>query len=123
MKFNANDHQAFFNDLSENGFHIFSRQHAENQGYYPNPFPPHPAIRIGDVQENDIITIRAFFSTSKKTMAPIDSGHIDLEIEWVDRDAESIFGNILTELPQAFALAKGTTIELGIDEVLSVQGR
>ena len=56
-------------------------------------------------------------------MPQIDGGHIDLEVEYVDHDAKSVLGNILTELPTAFALSKGTTLEVYIDEVLSVQDR
>ncbi len=123
MKFDVNNHKAFFNDLTEDGFHIFSRRHAENPSYYPNAFPSYPTLGLCDVQESDTITIRAFFSTSKTPMSNIDSGYLVLEVEYVDQDAERIFGNILTELPKAFALAKDTTIELGIDEVLSVQDR
>lgn len=34
MKFDVNDHKAFFDDLTEDGFHIFSRQHAKSPGFY-----------------------------------------------------------------------------------------
>lgn len=39
MKFDANDHKAFFNGLTEDGFHIFSRQHAKTQAFTPTHFP------------------------------------------------------------------------------------
>jgi hypothetical protein len=123
MKFDANHHEQFFNDLSENGFHIFSRQHAKTPGFYPNSFPSYPDLYISDIKENETITIRAFFTASKTAMPQIDSGHIDLQVEYVDREAKEVFGNILTELPATFALSKGTTIELTIDEVLFIQGR
>ncbi len=123
MKFDANDHKAFFNDLTEDGFHIFSRQHAKNPGFYPNSFPSYPELNISDIKESDTITIRAFFPKSKTAMPQIDGGHIDLEVEYVDHDTKKVFGNILTELPPTFALSKGTTIELNLDEVLFVQDR
>ncbi len=123
MKFDANDHKAFFNDLTDEGFHIFSRQHAQSAGFYPNAFPWYPELDISDIKDGDTITIRAFFPTSKTAIPTIDSGHIDLKVEYVDRDAKTVFGNILTELPTAFALSKGTTIEVNLDEVLSVQDR
>ncbi len=123
MKFDANDHKAFFDDLSEDGFHIFGRQHAKISGFYPNPFPSYPELGISDIKESDTITIRAFFPTSKTAMPQIDSGHIDLEVEYVDHDAKKIFGNILTELPATVSLSKGTTLELTLDEVLFIQDR
>ena len=123
MKFDANDHKAFFNDLTEDGFHVFSRQYAKDPGFYPNPFPSHPELDISDIEEGDTITIRAFFPTSKTAMPPIDSGHIDLEVEHVDHDAKKVFGNILTVLPATFALSKGNSIELNLDEVLFVKDR
>ena len=123
MKFDASDHKAFFNDLTEEGFHIFSRRYAKCGGFYPNAFPSYPELDISDIKDGDTITIRAFFPTSKTAMPKVDSGHIDLEVEYVDHDAKIVFGNILTELPAAFALSKGTTVELNLDEVLSVQNR
>ena len=121
MRFDETDHKAFFNDLAEDGFHIFSRRHAKTASFYPNAFPPHPELNLSDIKEEHIITIRAFFSTDTTSMPRIDSGHIVLEVECVDHDDQKIFANILTELPEAFALSRGTSIELDIDEVLSVQ--
>ena len=123
MKFDATDHKAFFDDLTENGFHIFSRHHAKTPGFYPNAFPSFPKLDIPDIKENDKIAIRVFFSMSKTAKPQIDSGHINLEVEHIDHDAKKVFGNILTELPATFTLAKGTTIELDLDEVLFVQDR
>ena len=123
MKFDAGDHKEFFQELTEDGYHIFSRQHAKDRDFYPNAFPSFPELNISDIKEHDRITIRAFFSTSKTAKPQIDSGHIDLEVEDVDHDAKKVFGNILTELPETFALSKGTTIELDLDEVLFKQDR
>jgi hypothetical protein len=123
MKFDAKNHKDFFNDLTEDRFHIFSRQHAKSAGFYPNSFPSYPELDITDIKDSDTITIRAFFSTSKTAMPKIDSGHIDLEVEYVDHDAKTVFGNIVTELPATFALSKGTTIEVNLDEVLFIQDR
>jgi hypothetical protein len=121
MLFDANDHKEFFDDISKEGFHIFSRRHAKTSGFYPNEFPSYPEIKISKIKVGDAITIRAFFPTSKAAKPRIDSGYIDLEVEHLDRDAKTLFGNILTELPPTFALAKGTSIELDIDEVLFVR--
>jgi len=118
MKFDAINHQAFFDDLTENRYHIFSRKHAKNEGFYPNEFPSYDELDISDIKEGDTVTIRAFFPTSKTAMPQIDSGHIDLEVEYVDQHAKTLFGNILTELPATFELSKGTSIEVALDEVL-----
>ena len=123
MKFQTSEHETFFNDIREEGFHIFSRQHAKKPGFYPNTIPSYPDVSISEIKDGDIITIRAFFPVSKAAMPQIDSGQIDLEVECVDHDAKTLFGNILTEFPEMFALAKGTSIELNLDEVLSVEGR
>jgi hypothetical protein len=123
MMFDAKQHEAFFDEIREEGFHIFSRECAKRPGYYPTPFPGVPEFGISDIHEGDTITIRAFFPTDKTPTPRIDSGLIDLEVEYIDHDAKTLFGNILTELPTSFALAKGTSIELGVDEVLFVQNR
>lgn len=121
MQFDARDHKEFFDDLAENRYHIFGRRHARCAGFYPNEFPAYPELDMSDIHEDHIITIRAFFPTSGAEPPTIDSGYIDLEVEHVDQDAEIVFGNILTKLPPTFALSKGTTIEVSLDEVLSVR--
>jgi hypothetical protein len=123
MKFNPDDFEAFFNELAEDGFHIFSREHAQQPGFYPNAFPSYPEIDMADIKEGDKITIRAFFTMSKTPRPQIDSGSIDLEVESVDLDSKKLFANILTELPATFPLSQGTTIELHVDEVLFIQDR
>ena len=123
MKFDATDHKEFFHDLTENGMHIFSRKHANSPGFYHNAFPSFRDLDISEIKESDRITIRAFFPMSKTAQPQIDSGYIDLEVEWVDHNAKKVFGNILTQLPATFALSKGTTIELDLDEILFLQER
>ncbi len=118
MEFDANAHKAFFDDLTEEGYHIFSRRCGKIQGFYPSSFPSYPELEISDLKEGDTITIRAFFPTSKTTKPKIESGHIDLEVEHVDHETKKVFGNILTKLPATFALSKGTSIELDLDEML-----
>jgi len=121
MTFDAREHKAFFEDLTDDGFHIFSREHAKTQGFYPNQFPEYPEVDLSGIKEGDRITIRAFFAMDKTATPRVDGGHVDLEVEHIDYDATTIFANILTDLPPTFALAKNTSIELAFDEVLSVQ--
>ena len=119
MLFSENDHEVFFNDIAQNGYHIFSRQHASVSGFYPNEFPDYPEIDISEIQIGDNVTIRAFFPSNQSTRSNIDSGQISLEVEYVDIKAKTIMGNIITELPSHFPISKNTTIELSIDEVLA----
>jgi hypothetical protein len=121
MMFDANRHEQFFSDLAKDGFHVFSRRNAKIAGFYPNAFPSFPEIDIANIGEGDTVKIRVFFSTNKATPSRIDSGHMDLVVEHEDRNTQTIFGNIVTKLPPEFALAEGTTIELSLDEVLSVR--
>ena len=123
MLFSENAHKAFFNDIAENGYHIFSRQHASIGEFYPNEFPDYPEIDISEIQIDDSVTIRAFFPRDQSTRPNIDSGRIALEVEGIDVKAQKIMGNIITELPSSFALSKNTTIELSIDEVLIINNR
>lgn len=121
MTFDSRNHKAFFKDINEHGFHIFSRRHAKVPGFYPNAFPAFPEIDISDLNEDDTITVRAFFRIGKSSTPRVDSGQMDLQVKRVDRDAKRILGEILTELPPMFVLSKGASIELGLDEVLSAR--
>ena len=123
MIFSENDHKEFFDDIAQQGFHIFGRRNAEVIGFYPNTFPEYPMLDISEIKDGDRITIRAFFPRSKSKRSHIDSGQIDLEVEYVDRKTKKVMGNILTELPSTFALSKNTTIELNLDEILYIQNR
>lgn len=106
-------------DLEEEGFHIFSKKKSMIKGFYPKEFPKYDEeIDLSSLKKGDIITIRAFFLVSKVPVFQADGGYIDLEIEFID--GETIWGNILTELPPHFPLAKGTSIELSLDEILKV---
>jgi len=51
----------FFDDIIEDGYHIFSLTHAKTTGFYPNQFPEYPGVKLGSIVVGDRITIRAFF--------------------------------------------------------------
>ncbi len=57
MPFSKDDHTDFFNDLTEDGFHIFSRENAIIGGFYPNKFPDYPELDISKVEVDDRVTI------------------------------------------------------------------
>lgn len=46
----------------------------------------------------------------------VDGGHIDLRVEFVDKD--SVMGAIITELPGEFVLSTGEFIEIFQEEIL-----
>ena len=106
----------FYDDIIEDGFHIFSLSNAKIKGFYPNQFPDYPGARLRDLEVGDIITIRAFFPIGKGDPPRVDGGFIDLEIEHVDSD--HLFAVIITELPDEFALETGESVEIGEDEIL-----
>ncbi len=106
-------------DLKEEGFHIFSKKKSKIKGFYPEEFPKYDdEIDLSSLKAGNVVTIRVFFLVSRDPVFRADGGYIDLEIEFID--GETIWGNILTELPPNFPLAKGTSIELSIDEILNV---
>lgn len=107
----------FNGDLENEGYHIFSKKKSKIKGFYPSDVPhDNEEIDITDLKQSDCVTIRVFFLVSKVPLFRVDGGFLDLEIELIEGDV--IYGNILTELPDHFPLAKGTTIELSIDEIL-----
>ena len=120
MKFGMDDHKAFMDDLNSEGYHIYGRRNAQDPTFYPNQFPHYPELQLVDIEERDLITIRAFFVDKQSALPRIDSGQINLEVEWVDHDEEKVWGNIVMDLPKHYALARGTSIELEIDEVLFI---
>ena len=116
---NINLFPEYHADLEEEGFHIFSKRKSKIIGFYPKEFPTYDEeINLSNLKKGDIVTIRVFFLVSKDPVFRADGGYIDLEIEFID--GETIWGNILTELPPQFPLAKGTSIELSIDEILNI---
>lgn len=121
---NSNPHaqlSEFDSDLLGNGFHIFSKSKAKIKGFYPGDFQKCDELSINGLKEGDRVTIRAFFVTQMMPVFKADGGYNDLEVEHIENDV--IYGNILTVLPPQFPLAKDTTIELSIDEILKKQSR
>ena len=107
----------FFQDIEENGYHIFSRKHAKTPDYYPNEFPDYPIVRFKDLKLGDEITVRVFFKIGEGDNVRADGGYLDLKIEGIADD--HVMGEILTTLPPEFALSAGDSIELFEDEILT----
>ncbi len=106
----------FFEDVINDGYHIFNLKNAKIPGYYPNEFPDYPGVSLKDLKVGDKITIRVFFRVGSGKDIRADGGYIDLEVEHIEND--HIFAVILTQLPKEFSLGTGGSIELYEDEIL-----
>lgn len=106
----------FFNDIVEEGYHIFSLKNARIPDYYPNEFPDYPGVSLKNLKVGDEITVRVFFRVGAGENVRADGGYLDLEVEHIEND--HIFAVILTELPEEFSLGTGDSIELYEEEIL-----
>jgi hypothetical protein len=106
----------FYSDIVEDGYHLFSLKKAKINGFYPSRFPDYPGVELNQLKVGDRITVRAFFPIDTGGHMQVDGGYIDLEIEHVESD--HVFAVILTQLPEAFALDTGESIEVWEDEIL-----
>ena len=106
----------FFSEIKEEGYHIYSLKNAKKPNYYPPELPIYPVVALKGLKEDDVITIRAFLGIGKGKNMRVESGYIDIQIEFVDQN--SVIGSILTELPDTFALKTGESIEVFQEEIL-----
>jgi hypothetical protein len=107
----------FFKDIVEDGYHIYSLKNAQIPDFYPNEFPDYSGVKRSELQVGDEITVRVFFRVgSSDEELHVDGGYIDLEIEHIDR--EQVMGVIITQLPDGFALATGSSLEIFEEEIL-----
>lgn len=106
----------FFKDIRKDGYHIYSLTNAKRPNFYPSELPEYPGVALKDLKEDDIITIRTFFGIGRGKNMRVDGGHIDLRVEFVDKD--SVTAAVITELPQEFALSNGDSIEVFLEEIL-----
>lgn len=112
---NKHNGPPFFKDIREDGYHIFSLEKTQVPDYYPYVLPDYPGVNLIDLQVDDVITIRVFFGIGSGKNMRVDGGHLDLEIELIEE--ESAIANILTELPEEFALSRGSSIEIYEEEI------
>ena len=106
----------FFSEIKQDGYHIYSLKNANKPNYHPPELPQYPGVALKDLKEEDVITIRAFFGIGKGKNMLVESGYIDIQVEFVDQN--SVIGAILTELPDHFALKTGESIEVFEQEIL-----
>lgn len=106
----------FFKDIRKDGYHIYSLENANTPNYYPPELPDYPGVTLKDLKEDDIITIRVFFGIGKGEKMRVDGGHIDLRVEFVDKN--SVMAVITTQLPEHFAMKSGESIEIFEEEIL-----
>jgi len=106
----------FFDDIVEDGYHIFSLKNAKIPNYYPNEFPAYPSVPIKDMKIGDKITVRVFFRVGEGDEIRADGGYIDLEVEHLVDD--SVSAVIVTQLPKEFSLGTGDSIDVYQEEIL-----
>lgn len=106
----------FYKEIENDGYAIFSKIKARQKGYYPTELPKFDDIDISDIKPDDVLKIRTFIKIGQDSNYRVDSGLIDVEIEFVD--GKEIWGCILTKLPPTFPIQKGNSIELDINELL-----
>ncbi len=110
------DNFPFFKEILENGYHVFSMENAQIPDYYPNKFPPYPGVDLQHLHIGEVVTIRVFFRLGSGAAVRADGGYVDLEVELIED--ETVFGVILTQLPEEFPLQAGDSLELYADEIL-----
>lgn len=76
----------FFEDVINDGYHIFNLKNAKIPDYYPNEFPNYPGVSLNDLKIGDKITIRVFFRVGFGKDIRADGGYIDLEVEHIEND-------------------------------------
>jgi hypothetical protein len=106
----------FFSEIKEDGYHIYNLKNAKEPNYYPSELPQYPGVALKDLKEDEVITIRAFFGIGKGKNMRVESGYVDVQVEFIDQN--SVIGAILTELPDHFALKTGESIEVFEQEIL-----
>ena len=106
----------FFKDIIEDGYHIFSLKNARVPDFYPNEFPDYSGVSLKDLQVGDEITVRVFFKVDDGDEIRVDGGYLDLEVEHIEK--KQIMGIIITQLPEGFALATGSSLEIFEEEIL-----
>ena len=107
----------FFQDIVEEGYHIFSLKNAETPDYYPNEFPDYPGVLLKNLKVGDTITVRVFFRIGSGENVRVDGGYLDLEVEHIEDG--KVVAVILTQLPEEFPLETGGSIEIFEQEILS----
>lgn len=120
MELKAVDSVECFAELRRGRYHFLSRSVA-GQNVHLNRFREHPAIVRAKLKEGSDITIRAFFAMNRTRKPRAQNRQIDREVEYVDAVNRKWFAINLTELPATFPLARSTTIELDLDELLDMQ--
>lgn|GEM_PF-447605 len=105
-----------FNDIFEDGYHIFNLENAKIPDYYPHKFPDYPGVNLKDLNAGDVITIKVFFRVGSGENIRADDEYLDLEVEFIADD--TVCGVVLTTLPKGLPLETGSSIEVFQDEIL-----
>lgn len=114
MKFE--EEPPFFSEIRQAGYHVYSLENAQTPNYYPDKLPDYPGASLKDLQEGDIITIRVFFGVGTGEDMEVDRGYVDLRVECVD--INTVWAEIVSELPEEYVLSLGDSIEVFEEEIL-----
>jgi hypothetical protein len=109
----------FFQEIRKEGYHVYNLENAEEPNYYPHELPDYPGVSLKDLKKDDIITIRVFFGVGSGEEMRVDSGYLDLRVEFIDIDKVSAL--IITELPEEFVLSTGDSIDIFEEEILYIK--
>lgn len=110
------DEPPFYAEIRQDGYHIYSLENAQIPNYYPEEPQDYPGVSVNDLEEGDIITVRVFFGVGAGEEMEVDSGYVDLRVEYVDIDRVSAV--IVSELPEEYVLSQGDSIEVFEEELL-----
>jgi len=110
----------FFEDILNEGYHIFNLKNAKIPNYYPAEIPDdEKGVSLTDLKVGDTVTVRVFFridDVGEEIQA--EGGYLDLLVEGItDRAVSAV---IFTELPEAFVLGTGDTIDVLEEEILGI---
>lgn len=113
---NIEEELPFLSDIRRDGYHIYSLENAQTPNFYPDELPAYPGVSINDLKEGDIITIRIYFGVGSGKDMQVDSGYVDLRVEYVE--VGKVLTVIVSELPEEYALSLGDPLEVFEEEIL-----
>jgi hypothetical protein len=106
----------FFKDVREDGYHVLDLRNLKDPNYYPEELPDYPGVNTKNLEIDDVITIRVFFKVGKGKDFRVDSGLIDLRVEFIEEG--KVLAVITTQLPKEFSLGTGDSIDVYEEEIL-----
>jgi hypothetical protein len=110
-------------DLIQNGYHFFNSSKAKLKDYYPEEllkliYKMTSSARKFKIELGEIYSVRAFFAISKPMddQVEFESGFLDLKL--IMKEQDSYIGEVVTTLPPAFVLKKGSKVKFTKENIL-----